>query len=78
MTVTELTYKYKSLKLTGKSNYVSALMMINAEINKRLGKERPHASTEEFRQILDNLEELLQTVVRRVRKAKLDYEKNQT
>lgn len=78
MTSTEMTYKYKSLKITGKNNYVSALMMVNAEINKRLGKERAQASTEEFKQILDNLDDLLQTLVRRVRKAKSDYEKSQT
>ena len=76
MTGTELTYKYKSLKITGKNNYVSALMMVNAEINKRLGKERSQASTEEFKQILDNLDDLLQTLARRVRKAKSDYEKS--
>ncbi len=76
MTGTELTYKYKSLKITGKNNYVSALMMVNAEINKRLGKERTQASTEEFKQILDTLDDVLQTIVRRVRKAKSDYEKN--
>jgi DNA repair protein RadD len=78
MTGTELTYKYKSLKLTGRNNYVSALMMVNAEMQKRLGKDRPQASIEEFRSVLDNLDDLLQTLVRRVRKAKGDYEKNQT
>jgi len=36
---TEMVYKYRSLKLTGKSNYVCALMMVNKEIEKRLGKE---------------------------------------
>lgn len=78
MTGTELAYKYKSLKINGKSNYVSALMMVNTEINNRLGKERAQASTEEFKQILDNLDDVLQTLVRRVRKAKSDYEKSQT
>jgi DNA repair protein RadD len=78
MTGTELTYKYKSLKLTGKSNYVSALMMVNAEIQKRLGKDRAQASNDEFRQVLDNLDDLLQTLVKRVRKAKSDYDKSQT
>ncbi len=78
MTGTELTYKYKSLKLTGKSNYVSALMMVNAEIQKRLGKDRAEATIDEFRQVLANLDDLLQTLVRRVRKAKSDYDKNQT
>ena len=43
LTGAELTYKYKSLNITGKNNYVSALMMVNREINKRLGKERAQA-----------------------------------
>lgn len=72
---TELVYKYKSLKLTGKSNYICALMMVNKEIERRLGKERAEASLEEFRGVLDNLDDLLQTLVRRVRKAKSDYDK---
>jgi DNA repair protein RadD len=77
MTGTELTYQYKSLKLTGKSNYVSALMMVNAEIQRRLGKERADASTEDFKQLLDGLDDILQTLVRRVRKAKSDYEESE-
>jgi excisionase family DNA binding protein len=77
MTGTELMYKYKSLKLTGKNNYISALTMVNAEINKRLGKERSQASTDDFKAILDNLDDLLQTLARRVRKAKADYDKNE-
>lgn len=72
---TELVYKYKSLKLTGKSNYICALMMVNKEIERRLGKERAEASLEEFGGVLDNLDDLLQTLVRRVRKAKADYDK---
>ena len=78
MTGTELTYKYRSLRLTGKSNYVSALMMVNAEIQKRLGKDRAQASTDEFDGVLNNLDDLLQTLVRRVRKAKSEYDKNQS
>ena len=74
---TELTYKYKSLNITGKSNYVSALMMVNREINKRLGKERAQASTEDFREVLNNLEDLLQILVRRVHKAKEEYEQKE-
>ncbi|NPT37491.1 hypothetical protein [Paraburkholderia xenovorans] len=66
----EMVYKYKSLKLTGKNNYICALMMVNKEMEKRLGKERLQATTEEFRSVLDNLDELLQVLVRRVRKAK--------
>lgn len=75
-TGTELTYKYQSLKLTGRNNYISAFMMVNHEINKRLGKDRAQASTEEFRIVLDNLEDLLQLLVRRVKKAIGEYDKN--
>jgi len=77
MAGTEMIYKYKSLNITGKNNYVSALMMVNAEINKRLGKERAKASTDEFKQTLDSLDDVLQKLVRRVRKAKSDYDKDQ-
>lgn len=77
MTGIELPYKYKTLNLSGKDNYVSALMLVNSEIQKRLGKDRSQATVEEFRSILDNLDDLLQTLVRRVRKAKSDYEKTQ-
>lgn len=73
----EMPYKYTTLRITGKNNYISALMMVNAEIQSRLGKDRSQATTEEFRELLDNPDDLLQTLVRRVRKAKSDYEKNQ-
>lgn len=72
---TELTYKYKSLKLSGRTNFISALTMVNHEINKRLAKDRGEASIEEFKSILDNLDDILQTLARRVRKAKSDYDK---
>lgn len=72
---TELVYRYKSLNVTGKNNYICALMMVNAEINKRLGKERSQVSTEEIKRI--DLDDVLQTIVRRVMKARADYE-NQT
>lgn len=71
----ELAYKYKSLKLSGQSNFICALTMVNKEINNRLGKERQQSTTEEFRSILDNLDDLLQVLVRRVRKAKAEYDK---
>lgn len=58
----------------GRNNYVCALMLVNKMINKELGKEREQASTDDFRVILDNLDSLLQGLVRRVRKAKSDYE----
>jgi excisionase family DNA binding protein len=76
-TGTEMVYKYQ-MGLTGKNNYVCALMMVNKEIEKRLGKDRAAATTEEFRSVLDNLEEPLQVLVRRVRKAKADYDEKQS
>lgn len=75
---TELTYRYRSLKLSGRTNFISALTMVNHEINKRLSKDRSEASVEEFREILDNLDDILQTLARRVRKAKSDYDKENT
>lgn len=77
MNGTEIPYKYKSLKLAGRSNYVCALMMVNAEINERLGKSRDEASTEEFRTLLDSLNDILQTLARKLRKVKSDYERRQ-
>jgi len=50
-------------------------MMINKAIDEKLGKPRKDATTEEFKHIQDNLEEMiLQPQVRRLRKAKSDYE----
>lgn len=74
----EIPYKYTSLKIRGKDNYVSALMMVNHEINKRLGKSRAEASTEEIKTILGELDDILQTLARRVRKAKSEYDKRKT
>ena len=78
MTGREIPYKYRSLNVSGKDNYVSALMMVNHEINKRLGKDRASASTEEIKAVLDDLDGILQTLARRVRKAKSEYDKNKT
>jgi hypothetical protein len=79
MTGTELAYKYTSLKARAKNNLVSAIMLVNHEINGRLGnKERSKCTTEEFKAILEpkTLEDILQILVRRVHKAKNEYEKN--
>ncbi len=52
-------------------------MMVNHEINKRLGKDRKDCSTEEFKEVLDGIDEILQTLVKRLLKAKSIYdEKN--
>ena len=52
-------------------------MMVNHEINRRLGKERAQASIEEFRQVLDNLDDLLQRLRQRVHNAKAEYEQKE-
>lgn len=74
----EIPYKFKSLQLAGRSNYICALMMVNNEINERLGKQRDQASTEEFQTILNSLDDILQPLVRKLRKVKGDYERRQT
>lgn len=73
----EIPYKYKSLGVAGRTNFVASVMMVNREINKRLGKEREQCSLEEFKAVLDQIDDILQTIVRRVRKAKSEYEKQQ-
>jgi excisionase family DNA binding protein len=78
MTGTELAYKYTALKARAKNNLVSAIMLVNHEINARLGdKDRSKCSSEEFKAILDpkTLDDILQTLVRRIHKAKSEYEK---
>ena len=74
----ELTHKYRSLNVTGRNNYVSALMMVNHELNKRLGKERSQASSAEFQALLEDLDGVLQVLVRRVHKARAEYEQTQS
>ena len=74
----EIPYKYTSLGLNGRTNFVAAVMMVNHEINLRLGKDREDCSVEEFKVILDSLDEILQPLVRRLKKAKSENEKRQT
>ncbi len=77
ITGTEIPYKYTSLGATGRSNFIAAVTMVNYEINKRLGKERNECSAEDFKIILSSLDDIVQTLVRRVKKAKSEYEKQQ-
>ena len=73
----EIPYKYTSLGISARSNFIAALTMVNREINKRLGKERNDCSVEEFDEILDSLDDIVQTVARKLKKAKGEYEKKQ-
>lgn len=74
----EIPYKYTSLGATGRTNLIAAIMMVNHEINSRLGKDREKCSVEEFKKILDSLDDVLQTLVRRLKKAKSEHEKRKT
>ncbi len=73
----EIPFKYTSLDLTGRSNFVCAVMMVNHEINKRLGKDRELRSTDEIKAVLDTTDDLLQQLVRKLRKVESDCEKRQ-
>ncbi len=70
----EIPMKYTSLGATGRTNFIAAVMMVNHEINKRLGKERNECSVEDFKKVLDSLDDIVNVLVRRVRKAKSEYE----
>ncbi|MEL6954990.1 MAG: DEAD/DEAH box helicase family protein [Pseudomonadota bacterium] len=70
----EIPYKYKSLNLAGRDNYVCAVMMVNKEFNELLGKDRSDASTEDFKYVLDKLDDVVQKLARRLKKAKSVYE----
>ena len=72
---TELTYKYKVTNATGKNNYTSAIIMVNLEISKTLGKERKDASSEEFKQMSDGLDDIIKTLVKRTEKARLEADR---
>jgi len=77
ITGTEIPYKYSALNALARNNYVAALMMVNNEVNKQLGKDRKDCSTQEFKAATDSLEKILQLLVRRIKKAQSDYEKQQ-
>lgn len=75
---TEIPYKYSALGIRATNNFVAAVMMVNNEVNKKLGKERKDCSTQEFKNAADSLEQILQQIVRRVKKVQNDYAKQQT
>jgi hypothetical protein len=72
---TEIGYKYTTLGVRAQNNYVAALMMVNGEIDKKLGKDRKDCSSDEFKSAADALEGILQTLVRRLKKAQSEYKK---
>lgn len=71
---TEIPYKYSSLNIRAKNNFVAALMMINSEVNQRLGKNREECSAEEFQLVIEVMDDILQSQVRKLMKVKKDYE----
>jgi DNA repair protein RadD len=75
MTGTEIPFKFTSLNIRGRNNYVSAVMMVNSEFYKRLGKDRSQCSADEFKSVLSQLDDILQGLVRRLKKVESEYEK---
>jgi superfamily II DNA or RNA helicase len=75
---TEIPYKYTTINIPAKNNYIAAITMVNRAVNIKLGKDRKQCSTEEFKAGIDSLEEILQKLVRKIKKAQGDYEKRQT
>lgn len=73
---TEIPYKYKTLGIKAGNNYIATLMMVNNEIDKKLVKERKDCSVEELKGATSSLEKILQSLVRRIKKAQSEYEKN--
>ncbi len=71
----EIPLKYTSLGASGRTNMIAAIMMVNHEINQRLGKEREDCSSEDFQRVLGALDDIVQTLARRVHKAKSEYDK---
>lgn len=72
---TEMIYKY-SLGLRGvKNNYTAALTMVNREMGLKLGKEREDCTSVEFKNGISSLDEILEKLVRRIKKAQSEYEK---
>ncbi len=70
----EMPMKYTTLGIRASNNYVAALMMVNTEVDKKLGKDRKDCSTDEFKIAINELEKILQTLVRRVNKAQSEYD----
>lgn len=73
----EIPYKFTSLGVTGRNNFVAAVVMVNHEINRQLGKPREQCSTDEFKVVLSSLDDVIQALARRIRKAKKKYEQRQ-
>lgn len=69
----KIPFKYTSLGIRAKNNFVAALAMVNKEIAKKLNeKDRGKCTTEEFKFAISSFNDVLQTLVRRVKKAQGD------
>ena len=72
----EIPFRYTSLGIPAGSNFIAALMMVNNEVDKKLGgKDRKDCSVEELLAASESLKEILEKLVRRIKKAKGDYDK---
>ena len=65
----ELPYKYKSLGIQAVNNFTACVMMINQEIKKMNSNERQKWTTENFKEIDSSLEDIVNQLTRRIKKA---------
>lgn len=77
MAGTEIPYKYTTLNIKAKNNFVAAVMMVNGEVNKQLGQEREKCSAEDFKKAIDSLPDILNTLELRIKMAKEKYDEKQ-
>jgi excisionase family DNA binding protein len=71
----ELPYHYTNLKLSGQTNFACAVIMINRELKKLLPKERSQSSTAELQFAGTKLDDILQQLVRQIKKVQNEYAK---
>jgi len=72
---TELPFKYTSLALSGKSNFMCAVIMLNREVKKLLPKGRDQSSTAELQFAGSKLDDILQHLVRQIKKVQNEHAK---
>lgn len=73
----EISFKiFKGMGLAG-SNYVSAVQLIHGEVNKKLGiekGERDKLRTEDYKKAMDSLDDIINTLTRRIKKGESENE----
>jgi len=71
----ELPLKYTSLGVNAANNLSACIIMINNAISKTQSGKRKDWKTDDFKKAMDNLPEILNSLTRKIKKAKSIYEK---